>query len=60
MIDYCTEIVKYRVNFIDARGLARHKICYTIEQAYASYQQIKELGGKVQNIQQINNIIFED
>lgn len=60
MVDYCAEVVKYRVNFINSRGEAKHKICYTIEQAYASCKQIQELEGKVVSVQQINNIIFFD
>lgn len=59
-MNYNTEIIKYKVYFTDARGVARNKMCYTIEQTYASAKQIKELGGSNIRIQQINAIIFEE
>lgn len=60
MKNYDTEIVKYRINFINVHGEAKHKMCYTIEQTYKSCQQIKDLGGRVVNVQQIRNVIFYD
>ena len=60
MMNYDTEILKYRINFTNVRGEAKHKICYTMEQTHKSCQQIKDLGGKVVNVQQIRNVIFYD
>ena len=60
MINFDTEIIKYTVFFTNIEGFKRSKHCYSIEQVDASCKQIKELGGKVDSIQQIRSVIIYD
>ena len=57
---YYSETVEYRLYYINAIGQRRSKVCYTVEEAHEAYKKLEAVGATVLNIQQTNNIIFDD